>query len=66
VECGVQYIDLINRARSSFFDNARELTRKPGTSYSPGDFLRRFAAVIAICLGLALMAHISVTVAGAN
>jgi hypothetical protein len=34
------------------------------TTYSPGDFLRQFGAVIAICLGLALLAQALVTIVG--
>ena len=33
-------------------------------SYSPGDFLRQFGAVIAVCLGLALLAQALVTIVG--
>lgn len=35
-----------------------------GTQYSPGDFLKQFGAVIAICLGLALLAHVLVAFTG--
>jgi hypothetical protein len=31
---------------------------------TPGDFLRQFGAVIAICLGLALLAQALVTIVG--
>jgi hypothetical protein len=34
------------------------------TQYSPGDFLRHFGTVIAVCLGLALLAHILVMFVG--
>jgi hypothetical protein len=33
-------------------------------TYSPGDFLRQFGAVIAICLGLALLAQALDTIVG--
>jgi hypothetical protein len=34
------------------------------TQYSSGDFLRHFGTVIAVCLGLALLAHILVMFVG--
>ena len=66
VECGVEHIDLASKPSSSLFGSMKGLTREPPPSYSPGDFLRRFGAVIAICLGLALLAQVVVAVTGAN
>jgi hypothetical protein len=34
------------------------------TQYSPGDFLRHFGTAIAVCLGLAFLAHILVMFVG--
>jgi hypothetical protein len=42
----------------------REPAEETRDQYSPGDFLRRFASVIAICLGLALLAHVLMAMAG--
>jgi hypothetical protein len=44
--------------RSSAFGGVYETDQKPETSFTPGDFLRQTAAIIAICLGLALLAHV--------
>ena len=46
------------------FTEAHEPFQEPVTRYSPADFLRQFAVVIAICLGLALMAHVVVALVG--
>ena len=46
------------------FGQAQEPVEVPGTQYAPGDFLRQFGAVIAICLGLALLANVLVTIVG--
>ena len=46
------------------FGHAQEPVAEPGTDYAPRDFLRQFGAVIAICLGLALLAHVLVMVTG--
>ncbi len=46
------------------FGEAAQPVEESGTQYSPADFLRGFGAVIAICLGLALLAHVLVTVVG--
>ena len=44
--------------RSSAFGGVYETDPKPETSFTPGDFLRQTAAIISICLGLALLAHV--------
>ncbi len=44
-------------ARSSAFGGVYDTDRKPETSFTPGEFLRQTMAIIAICLGLALLAH---------
>jgi hypothetical protein len=45
-------------AQSSAFGGVYETDQEPETSFTPGDFLRQTAAIIAICLGLALLAHV--------
>jgi hypothetical protein len=57
MECSVQNLD-------TAFGHAQEPVAEPGTDYAPRDFLRQFGAVIAICLGLALLAHVLVMVGG--
>lgn len=44
--------------RSSAFGGVYETDQQPETSFTPGDFLRQTAAIIAICLGLSLLAHV--------
>ncbi len=64
MERGVEHIDTQAReslrALADLPDSAQELDRH----YSPRDFFRRFGAVIAICLGLALIANVLVTLTG--
>ena len=57
MECNVQHTD-------TAFGQAQEPVEESVTDYEPRDFLRQFGAVIAICLGLALLAHVVVTIAG--
>ena len=44
--------------RSSAFGGDYEAQQEPETTFTPGDFLRQTAAIISICLGLALLAHV--------
>jgi len=46
------------------FGQVQEPVEEPGTHYTPGDFLRQFGAIIAICLGLALLANVLVAIVG--
>jgi hypothetical protein len=64
MEYDVEHSDIASVAPSRAFTEAPEPFQAPVTRYSPGDFLRQFAAVIAICLGLALMAHVLVMFVG--
>jgi hypothetical protein len=57
MECSV-------RNTETAFGQAQEPVAEPGTDYAPRDFLRQFGAVIAICLGLALLAHALVMIVG--
>ncbi|HEY2617956.1 MAG TPA: hypothetical protein VGI78_11495 [Acetobacteraceae bacterium] len=52
------------RNTETAFGQAQEPVAEPGTDYAPRDFLRQFGAVIAICLGLALLAHALVMIVG--
>ncbi len=45
-------------AQSSAFGGVYEADQEPESSFSPGEFLRQTAAIISICLGLALLAHV--------
>jgi hypothetical protein len=64
MECGVEHIDVGSDVRPTAYGAAHEPVDNEGTRYPPGDFLRQFAAIIAICLGMALLAHVLVTIAG--
>jgi hypothetical protein len=57
MECNVQHTD-------TAFGQAQEPVEGSGTQYKPADFLRQFGAIIAICLGLALLANVLVTIVG--
>ena len=46
------------------FGHAQEADEASGAQYAPRDFLRQFGAVIVICLGLALLAHVLLTLVG--
>jgi len=46
------------------FCGVRESIDEPATRYAPADFLRQFGTDIAVCLGLALLAQILVSIVG--
>ena len=46
------------------FGQVQEPIEVSGTQYSSGDFLRQFGAIIAVCLGLALLASVLVAIVG--
>jgi hypothetical protein len=57
MECGVENVETaLHKVDGPVQDSV--------TQYSPGDFLRHFGTVIAVCLGLALLAHILVMFVG--
>ena len=60
----MEHIDVASDARPTAYGAALEPVENAGTQYSLADFLRQFAAVIAICLGTAVLAHILVTISG--
>ena len=64
MECGVKHIDVASDVRRTAYGAPHETVENEGTQYSPGDFLRQFAVVIATCLGMALLAHVLVAVVG--
>jgi hypothetical protein len=57
MECGVEEVE-------TALGEVQGAAEEPGALYSPRDFLQRFGAVIAVCLGLALLANILVTFVG--
>ena len=64
MECGVEHIDVASDARPTAYGAADRPVENEGTQYSPADFLRQFAVVMALCLGMALLAHVLVTIVG--
>jgi hypothetical protein len=64
MERGMEHIEIASNARQRAFAEAHEPVQGTGTQYSPGDFLKQFGVVIAICLGLALLAHVLVALVG--
>ncbi len=64
LECGVEHIEIASDARPTAYGAAYQPVQEDSRQYSPADFLRKFATVIAVCLGMALLAHVIVTIAG--
>ena len=46
------------------FEEVHEPRPEPQGDYTPGDFLWQFGALMAFCLGLALLAHFAVFLGG--
>ena len=63
-ERSVDNIDAFSRAPLHARDAVPKSDREIGRQYSPGDFFRQFGKVIAICLGLALVARVLVALSG--
>ena len=57
MECGVETTD-------TAFEAVQAPVQESRTTHSPGGFLRQFGAVIAVCLGLALLAQALVAIVG--
>ena len=57
MECSVENTD-------TAFGQVQEPIEVSGTQYSSGDFLQQFGAIIAVCLGLALLASVLVAIVG--
>jgi hypothetical protein len=60
----VAELDIVYAAQPAMFTEARQPGRAPHDEYRPSDFLRQFSTVIAICLGLATLAHLIVFLVG--
>jgi hypothetical protein len=63
-ECGVEHIEIASDARQRAFAEADEPVQGTGAQYSPGDFLKQAGLVVAVCLGLAMLARVLVMVIG--
>ena len=64
MECVVAELDTVHASQPAVFTKADQPIRQPHGEYTPGDFLRQFGTVIAICLGLATLAHLLVFMVG--
>lgn len=64
MECGVDKIEnafgALQRARDELYEPAQDAR----TRYTPGDFLKQAGMVIAVCLGLAMLAQVLVMIVG--
>jgi hypothetical protein len=60
----VAEVDTVQATQSAICMEADQPIQEPHEEYTLGDFLRQFGSVIAICLGLATLAHLAVFMAG--
>jgi hypothetical protein len=64
MECGVDKIDTAFRALPCPLDKAHQPAQDARGQYTPGEFLKQAGLVIAVCLGLAMLAQVLVMVVG--
>jgi hypothetical protein len=64
MELIVDNTSIVHEVEAAGFDEMHKHFPEPDQDYTPSDFLRQFGAVIAICLGLAVFAHLLVFVVG--
>jgi hypothetical protein len=62
--CGVDKIDTAFGALPRSFDEAHQPAQDDRARYTPGEFLKQAGLVIAVCLGLAMLAQVLVMVVG--
>jgi hypothetical protein len=60
----VAKVDTVHATQPAIFTKTDQPTREPHEEYMPGDFFRQFGTVIAICLALAMLAHLVVFMVG--
>ena len=63
MECILAKVDTVHATPPAIF-TADQPIQEAHEEYTPGDFLRQFGSVIAICLGLATLAHLVVFMVG--
>ena len=51
-------VDTVHATQPAIFTKTDQPIRETHEEYTPGDFFRQFGTVIAICLGLAALAHL--------
>jgi hypothetical protein len=64
MECIVAELDTEHVAAPAIFTEAQRPDGAPHEELTPGNFLRQLGTVIAICLGLATLAHVLVFLVG--
>jgi hypothetical protein len=64
MECGVDKIETAFGALPRARDELREPAQDSPAQYTPGDFLKQAGMVVAVCLGLAMLAQILVMIVG--
>jgi hypothetical protein len=64
MECGVDKIETAFGALPRALDELHEPAQDAPAQYTPGDFLKQAGMVIAVCLGLAMLAQILVMMVG--
>jgi hypothetical protein len=64
MECGVDKLDTAFGALPRAVDEAQQPTQDGRAQYTPGEFLKHAGIVIAVCLGLALLAQALVAMVG--
>lgn len=64
MECGVDKIETAFGALPRALDELHEPAQDVRAQYTPGNFLKQAGMVIAVCLGLAMLAQILVMMVG--
>jgi hypothetical protein len=63
MECVVAEVHTVHATPAAFKKVDRPI-QESHEEYTPGDFLQQFSTVVAICLGLAALAHLVVFMVG--
>jgi hypothetical protein len=64
MELVMEGTEIMHAAQAGAFKEVHEPYLEPHEEYTPRDFLWRFGAVIAICLGFAMLAQLMVYIVG--
>jgi hypothetical protein len=64
MECIVEDIDTVHTVRPVTFEETDQPIQAQNETYTPVDFFRQSGTVIAICLGLAMVAQLLVPMIG--
>jgi hypothetical protein len=64
MECGVDKIETTFGVLPRAIEELHEPAQEARAQYTPGDFLKQSGMVIAVCLGLAMLARVLVMIVG--